>query len=497
MGRDLLHTHFGVDPEGERRPRSEWALVINSEAVTRALLMEIASFARQAADQCSALALPRSADVVGNAAARRRLNAACQWLWALDISVHSAPHRGPVEGVSGEVLSAIPVNTLPPRRILRGGEPVGELCEGAISSAERVRHLAWVAAERVPASRNVTTASLRQVAQNSTVTSHNCAGLLDVLAARTAHAGLGELSGRLATAAEAARRTRDAWLHAAREVARIRTVTPGAASPAAVEAGELASWTGRLTYADPQWSPADGPDRAMRPPETIALEEMPQMVAAAHYACETMTGLAHAENDQIRASTQAGRILVPTRSLPEEYDIPYPFARAPRERVEVLLARYEQAGRASRRAADTVGEVADMIGAPSQTLARVQSAVTGRATPVPDAADAALRNSAEVSAGTRKPGTPGPVETTLLDLGVTDPQLITRSAEIDRDAERLIIDAAVRTEGCRRPHLPDGLSRSAGTAALVNHALKSSDPRAIALLRPPTRPQREPPEREP
>jgi hypothetical protein len=235
----------------------------------------------------------------------------------------------------------------------------------------------------------------------------------------------------------------------------------------------------------------------MRPPGTLALEDVPQMVAAAHHACETLTGLAHAEHDQIRAAAQAGRILVPTRSLPEEYDIPYPFARAPQERVEVLLAQYGQAGRASRRAADTVGEVADMIGAPSLILARVRSAVTGRAAPVPDIADVALRDPAEVNSRARRPGTPGPVETTLLDLGVTDPQLITRSAEIDRDAERLIIDAAVTAEAHQRPHLPHGLSQSAGTAALVNHALKSGDPRAVALLRPPVRARREPPQREP
>ncbi len=85
----------------------------------------------------------------------------------------------------------------------------------------------------------------------------------------------------------------------------------------------------------------------------------------------------------------------------------------------------------------------------------------------------------------------------MLDLGVTDPGLLTRSAELDRDAERLIIDAAITTEARQRPHLPNGLGRSAGTAALVNHALKSGDPRAVALLRPPARPQREPPEREP
>jgi hypothetical protein len=83
MGRDLLHTHFSVDAEGGRRPRSEWAPAIASEAVTQALLTEIGRVAREAADQCSALALSQSANVAGDSQARRRLNAACQWLWML------------------------------------------------------------------------------------------------------------------------------------------------------------------------------------------------------------------------------------------------------------------------------------------------------------------------------------------------------------------------------------------------------------------------------
>jgi hypothetical protein len=92
-------------------------------------------------------------------------------------------------------------------------------------------------------------------------------------------------------------------------------------------------------------------------------------------------------------------------------------------------------------------------------------------------------------------GVPGPVETTLLDLGVTDRGLLARSAEIDHDAERLIIDAAVTTEAHERA--ASGLSRSVGTAALVNRALRSGDSRAVALLRPPAQAQRQPPEREP
>lgn len=221
------------------------------------------------------------------------------------------------------------------------------------------------------------------------------------------------------------------------------------------------------------------------------------MVAAAHHACETLEVLAHAEHDQIRAAARTGRILVPTRSLPEEYDVPYPFARAPRERVEELLASYAQAGHASRRVAEAVGAVAEIVQAPSRILTLTRSAVAGHADRLPEVPGPGPGRIAEADDNARAPSGPGPVETALLDLGVTDPGLLAQSAEIDRHAERLIIDAAATTEARHRPHSPTGLSRSAGTAALVNHALKSGDARAVALLRPPVPEQREPPEREP
>jgi hypothetical protein len=180
--------------------------------------------------------------------------------------------------------------------------------------------------------------------------------------------------------------------------------------------------------------------------------------------------------------------------LPDQYDIPYRFARAPRERVELLLERYADAAQASRQAADRVGKVAEIIRAPSRPLALARSAVTGRPNQVPDVTDVSLR-SVEPSGDTSATRVPGPVETTLHDLGVTDPALLARSAEIDRDAERLIIEAAVTADAHRRP--AGGLSRSSGTAALVNHALRSDDPRAVALLQPQIGAQRESPEREP
>jgi hypothetical protein len=180
--------------------------------------------------------------------------------------------------------------------------------------------------------------------------------------------------------------------------------------------------------------------------------------------------------------------------LPHENDIPYPFAPAPRERVELLLIRYTDAARASRQAADTVGGVAEKIKAPSRTLTLARSAVTDRS---PDTTSIDRPHPVEAGGDRTAAHVPGPVETTLLDLGVTDPALLTRGAQVDRDAEHLIIDAAAATETPQRSHRPNRLNRSARTAALVNHALTSRDPRAVALLRPPTRPQREPPEREP
>jgi hypothetical protein len=221
------------------------------------------------------------------------------------------------------------------------------------------------------------------------------------------------------------------------------------------------------------------------------------LVAAVHQACETLTGLAHAEHDQIRAAAQAGRILVPTQSLPAEYDIPYPFARAPRERLEELLTRYTETGRASRQAANAVGAVAKLIQAPSRALTLTRSAIAVRSDRVPEASNAAPWPIAEADGCPQDHSVHGPVETTMRDLGVTDVELLARSSQIDRDADRLIIDAAAATEACQRSHVPNGLNRSAGTAALVNHALKSGDPRAVALLRPLVRSQREPPEREP
>ena len=128
-GRDLLQTHFAPGAGGSWEHRSEWAVAVTSPPVTRALLGEIASLARRIAHQGAGLALSPPAGVPSSMPQRRRLNAACQWLWVLDTSVRAAQQQEPVGAADRDLLAASPVNSLPPRRAPGGGDPVSVMFE--------------------------------------------------------------------------------------------------------------------------------------------------------------------------------------------------------------------------------------------------------------------------------------------------------------------------------------------------------------------------------
>ena len=70
-GRDLLHTHLATTPYGGRRALSDWAPVISSAPVSRALLAGLADHARSIAGQLAGLPLDQAADSQTVAAWRR------------------------------------------------------------------------------------------------------------------------------------------------------------------------------------------------------------------------------------------------------------------------------------------------------------------------------------------------------------------------------------------------------------------------------------------
>jgi hypothetical protein len=285
-------------------------------------------------------------------------------------------------------------------------------------------------------------------------------------------------------------------------------------SAEAAESADLALLTGRLAYADPAWTLTSGPAHRARPVDSLVSRpaDFPVAVAAVHYACDTLTSLACAQREQLRAAGAAQRLLVPTRSLPEAIDVPRRFAPAlperidvPRrfapalpERIDALVSSCDQTRRSAEAATAGVAAIATAIGAPSRVLTAAREAAdpTGHSGPGRGVTATQEQDALDRWVFLNEvPELPGPVERTLRYLGVTNTALLRHGADVDRTGERLIIDAAASLEP--RHNRPSAItpSRSIGTATLVNHAL-ANDPGAAALLRGPAPARREPPEAE-
>jgi len=72
----------------------------------------------------------------------------------------------------------------------------------------------------------------------------------------------------------------------------------------------------------------------------------------------------------------------------------------------------------------------------------------------------------------------------LHDLGVTNPDALLHASAIGQAGEQLILEKAQGRELPPEGFPAGGLSRSVGTAEVINHMLASGDPHAAAILRP-------------
>jgi hypothetical protein len=478
-GRDLLHTHFASGPDG-RVHRSPWAPVLTSERVNRALLAEIGALASPIAHRGAGVALAPVPGAPACADQRRALNSACQWLWALSCSVQAACRQHPVPAADRDLLAAIPAGALPARPALPDADTIPGLCDGVITTAERLRYLAWQTAQQPPWTPALTVTSLRQAAETSTLTSHHCVLLAQSLTERTPGA-FPAATADMAATAQAARHAASAWYQAARALRQVTTDTRGRLTPAAAEARDLAVWTGRLAYADPAWTPASGPNQLPRPPGELAPrpEGIPHVVAAIHHAADALALLASTEHHQFHGAAQAGRILVPTRTLDDDYDIPRPYAPAPAQVTGPLAARYRDAAQACRQATATIGRAARATGASSRVLTAAREAV-GTTSPVGlplPAVEPPVDRSRE-----QAPAPPGPLQNTLAGLGITSPALLARGADLDHASQRLLIDAADQLPPAHNRLPAASLNKTAASAALLNHALAAGHPQAARLL---------------
>jgi hypothetical protein len=458
-GRDLLETHRATDSAGLWGDRSEWASVVTSLPITRALGNEIARWSRQLA--------PFTAQLAGSVSYARprvpgqefvttlgaELSNAGQWLQAAGAVVRPALEIDPVRAADTELLYAIPAAMVPQRqRPGTAAEPVAELCRGITISAFRLRSALQGSKERARWSPDATSGGWQWMAQAAAVTSHLSELALRSLASRTRELLSPPLNEtQLGAAADSVADMRAAWHGVDRMWDKMITESRRLpASAAMTDASDLVLRIGRLTWDDPGWTPAHSRRAPLRPPAVMApdADAVRVIIAAVHQAIDAMAVVAETEGDAVVTASAAGRLYVPTRSLAYKHDVPRPFAPAPATRCQALQKTYDVALDASRKAAEALGELAIAAKAPSRVLAfartaalvqsnrqggqsRLNASIFRDLTPT-DTPFAHARAST---------GQPGPVERAIINRGVSDPIVLLRAAAIDNAASRLIAEA--------------------------------------------------------
>jgi hypothetical protein len=207
--------------------------------------------------------------------------------------------------------------------------------------------------------------------------------------------------------------------------------------------GDLVLRMGRLAWDDPQWTPDRGRGARLRTAADLAAggPVIAAVVGAVHQAADAFAHVAATDLAAVTAAGSAGRLYVRTRSLPDGYDVPRPYASAPADRTRPLLDAYTKARQASRDAAGALAELAVATNAPSSTLAlaRAASALS------PQIAEQDQIPATAAASEERGPGagqsTPGPIEQTVRKLRVKDPMVLLRAAAIDDAGQQLITQA--------------------------------------------------------
>ncbi len=143
---------------------------------------------------------------------------------------------------------------------------------------------------------------------------------------------------------------------------------PGA-TPAAADADDLVLRTGRLAYARPDWTPACTATSPARAPAELAatLDAMTSVIAAVRHGADAIHRIA-ADQQAVQSAVATGQVYVPTRLLPERYDIPHRYIRAPARIPQALLAAYNSVTSTSARVTVILDDLAAAIGAPSKML---------------------------------------------------------------------------------------------------------------------------------
>jgi hypothetical protein len=215
-------------------------------------------------------------------------------------------------------------------------------------------------------------------------------------------------------------------------------------SPVAAELGDLVLRTGRLAYLKPRWTAACADTSPPRDPADLAATagELRVVLAAVHHVTDAISSIAGCDTVAVRAAADAHRLYLPTRLLPENYDIPSPYAPLPPPMAGDLIGSYDTAAEVSLRAAINLDDVVVAIDAPSSTVAAARTAARPPAiVPEQDRHDNRQQQPhTSQSARVARPQA-GQTERILRDLQITEPGMLLRAGAIDDAARDLLANA--------------------------------------------------------
>jgi hypothetical protein len=226
-------------------------------------------------------------------------------------------------------------------------------------------------------------------------------------------------------------------------------------------------WDGTVTLRFARQSPA-------RDPSDLAgtARDITTVLAAVHHAADAISRTADQDAQAVCQAAADHQLYMPTRLLPDHYDIPHPYTRVCPQLAGDLLDAYDTVTTASLHAAEALDTLAVTLGAPSSMLAAARTSPSRQVKPRRRPAHNGARQQPPSGplAGDSRPQ-PGQTELILRRLQITEPALLLRAAAVDEAARDLLARAAASSRQRNTidqpipPGIGAGIRRTARTAA--------------------------------
>ncbi|GAA1574448.1 hypothetical protein GCM10009678_66450 [Actinomadura kijaniata] len=311
-GLDLLSTHFTAAARAAETPLTPTASVIAATDTARSLLRMLSEYA----------------SVVGHVALRASPAAQPAALSLIKAALITHCYGQADDGG----IAAIPIRDVPDRVRPQEGEDLHQALAGIDASIRRLN------AVEEPSS----VATWRYLARAAAVTTGISQCLVGTLSVRAEQLGDRETSANLTRAARSLERVAERWKAIARRWHDLAAMHHDPVSTASVDASDLLLRLGRLTYADPSWTPTHRSRFAPAPPERLApsLREVRLIGLAALKSIETYNTIAAQHQAAVNDIAMRGPRRGPGSSRqPRELSNMYKNVQVAGQRVLARLGR--------------------------------------------------------------------------------------------------------------------------------------------------------------